>query len=239
MFVFLMIVIAISAFVQGVTSFGFSLIALPLLALWMPMREIVPLLVICSLVLNVMMLYSLYRHVAIRLIGMLLVGGVVGIPVGILLLNIVSGYTLKLAAGFVIVAVSLVLLSGKKFILKSPKRYYLPLGFVAGIMQGSLSLSGPPLVLFLSNQGVEKQTFRANLTAFFTAMNLLSLPGFLMSGVLNGPLLSMSLWALPGMIIGILLGGKVASWMPEDLFRRVSLVLMCLAGIMTIVTTLT
>ena len=236
MFIFVLLIIAISAFIQGVTSFGFSLIALPLLALLMPMNQIVPLLVVCSLFLNAVMLWSLHRHVVIRLIRVLLVGGVVGIPIGIWILSRISGDILKLAAGVVIILVSVVLLSGNRWQLKEPKVFYFPLGLFSGIMQGSLSLSGPPLVLFLSNQGVDKQTFRANLTAFFTAMNLLSLPGFIISGVMDQSALSVSVYALPGMIIGVVMGNMVASKMPEDLFRKGSLALMCLAGVMAVVT---
>lgn len=236
MFVFLVAVIVFSAFIQGVTSFGFSLIALPLLALWMPMREIVPLLVILSLALNVTMLWSLYRHVTLRTIGMLLVGGFLGIPLGIGLLNIVPSTTLKQVAGLVIFILSLLLLSGKKFEVAVTKRVYLTLGGISGIMQGALSLSGPPLVLFLSNQGVEKNTFRANLTAYFTAMNIVSLPAFLLGGMVDQSVVTTTLWSLPGMVLGIFLGGHLANRMPDQVFRRIALGLMCLAGLMAMVT---
>lgn len=236
MFIALLAIIVFSAFIQGVTSFGFSLVAIPLLALWMPMQEIVPLLVILSLALNVMMLWSLYRHVAIGMISRLLVGGFLGIPLGIAILNYVPSGTLKQAAGAVILLVSLVLLSGKKLEIQSTKRVLLILGGISGIMQGALSLSGPPLVLFLSNQGVEKQTFRANLTAYFTVMNIVSLPAFFLSGKIDAQVLETSAWALPGMVVGIMLGSFIANRLPEAIFRRIALGLMCVAGAMAMVT---
>lgn len=236
MFIALIAIIVFSAFIQGVTSFGFSLVAIPLLAFWMPMQEIVPLLVILSLALNLMMLWSLYRHVVVGMISRLLIGGFLGIPLGIAILNWVPSGTLKQAAGAVILLVSLVLLSGKQFKIQTSKRVLLTLGGISGIMQGALSLSGPPLVLFLSNQGVEKNTFRANLTAYFTAMNVVSLPAFFMGGKIGPEVLATSAWALPGMLLGIYLGNHIANRLPEALFKRVALTLMCLAGAMAIIT---
>lgn len=205
------------------------------MALWMPMQEIVPLLVICSLVINLMMLSALFRHVKLKLISVLLIGGFFGIPVGIWLLGWLPGSYLKQIAGLLIILLSLFLFSGKRLHLKAPQRFYLPIGFVSGIMQGSLSLSGPPLVLFFSNEGIDKQSFRASLTAYFTAINVLTLPGFMLSGALNQAVWHASVLTLPGMMIGIWLGMRVANKLPEITFKKISLGLMAIAGVMALV----
>ncbi len=51
---FAILVIFISGFTQGMTSFGFSLLALPLMTMILPIQVVVPLLMIFSLVLNSM-----------------------------------------------------------------------------------------------------------------------------------------------------------------------------------------
>ncbi len=229
-------IIAISALIQGVTSFGFSLVALPLLAFVMPFDQVVPLLVLFSLVLNAIMLSKLYRFVNIKLILMLILGGALGIPIGIYLLKVASPTLLKQMAGGIIVLVASVLISGKRLMLSKPEKYYGPLGLVAGVLQGALSLSGPPIVLFLSNQEVDKMTFRANLTAFFTAMNVISLPGFVISGVVSGPVVKLALTTLPMMVIGLILGMYLVQFLNEVWFKKASLTLMILSGFMAIIT---
>jgi uncharacterized membrane protein YfcA len=228
------LMIAFSAFVQGITSFGFSLMALPLLALVLPVSQIVPMLVLYSILLNLIMLFQLYKFIHLELIITLLLGGLLGIPFGIWLLKHLDPVILRQLAGALIVCLSTFLLSGKRVVLKRPKHFYGPIGLVAGVLQGSLSLSGPPIVLFLSNQNVDKMTFRANLTAFFTAMNLVSIPGFLWSGLLTVTVLNQALASLPLMLLGLVVGLVVAKRLQENLFKQVALALMLLSGVMAL-----
>lgn len=228
-------IIAFSSFIQGVTSFGFSLIALPLLALILPFNEIVPLLVLFSLVLNLIMLSKLYKQVNLRLIFMLMLSGGVGIPIGIYLLNVVSPIILKQASGILIAIVAFILIKGKRFTLHRPERFYGPIGLLAGVLQGSLSLSGPPIVLFLSNQNVDKMTFRANLTAFFTMMNVISLPGFIFSGVVTDHVIKLALSTMPLMVLGLIIGMHFVKYLNEEIFKKASLSLMLLSGIMAFI----
>lgn len=228
-------IITLSAFIQGLTSFGFSLIALPLLAGLLPFQQVIAMLIIYSLMLNLVMLFKLYRNVHLKLITMLIVGGVLGIPLGIWLLQHAEPILLKRIAGLLIIIVSLALLSGKRIVLKNPHKFYAPLGFLSGILQGSLSLSGPPIVLFLSNQDVDKAVFRANLTAFFTMMNLISIPGFVLKGMITGEVLVQTFTALPVLLIGLGGGMYLATRIDEAIFKRITLGLITLAGVMALV----
>lgn len=230
-----LMIITLSAFIQGLTSFGFSLIALPLLASLMPFKQVVAMLIIYSLMLNVVMLIKLYRHVHLKLIIMLIVGGILGIPLGIWLLQQISPLVLKRVAGLLIIIVSLALISGKRIVLKNPSQFYAPLGFLAGILQGSLSLSGPPIVLFLSNQDVDKTVFRANLTAFFTTMNLISIPGFMLKGIITSEIAYQTFFTMPVMLIGLGGGMYLATRINESVFKRITLGFITLAGVMALV----
>lgn len=57
------LIILLAGFVQGVTSFGFALISLPLLTLFLPLQQVVPLIVILSLLTNIAILFNCYKHV--------------------------------------------------------------------------------------------------------------------------------------------------------------------------------
>lgn len=230
------LIIGLSSFIQGVTSFGFSLVALPLLVLFLPFNQVVPILVLYSIVLNLMMLSRLFRHVHLRMILLLLLGGAMGIPLGIYMLTVVSPVVLKQFAGLMIVIVASILIAGRRITLKKPEKYYGLLGGISGIMQGSLSLSGPPIVLFLSNQDVDKMTFRANLTAYFTLMNVISIPGFILSGVVTEEVIHLTLKSMPMMVLGLLLGMYFVRYLDELLFKKAALGLMLVSGIMALVT---
>lgn len=228
-------IIGLSSFIQGVTSFGFSLVALPLLVLILPFNQVVPILVLYSIVLNIIMLSRLFKHVHLRMILLLLIGGAIGIPFGIYMLKVVSPVILKQFAGIMIVVVASILITGRRLTLKNPEKFYGVLGLTSGVMQGSLSLSGPPIVLFLSNQNVDKMTFRANLTAYFTMMNVISIPGFILSGVVTQEVLVLTLKGMPLMVLGLLMGMYFVKFLDEKWFKKASLGLMIVSGVMAFV----
>lgn len=230
------LMILLAAAIQGMTSFGFSLVALPLLTLLLPITVVVPILVLYSILLNVILLSKLYKHVHLKMITFLVIGGALGIPVGVWLLKSVPADQLKRVAGVVIVIVGLLMLKGYRAHLKHPQKWFGVVGLVSGILQGALSLSGPPVVLFLTNQDVDKLTFRANLTAFFTLLNVVSIPGFILSGVITPLVMSKALTLLPFMLGGLAIGMFSSNKINERLFKRLTLFLMIVSGIAAIVT---
>jgi uncharacterized membrane protein YfcA len=166
----------------------------------------------------------------------LLFGGILGMPLGVWLLKSMPAELLKLVAGIVIVFVGLLMLKGYRAHLKQPHKWYGVVGLISGVLQGALSLSGPPVVLFLTNQDADKMTFRANLTAYFTLLNVISIPGFVLSGVITASVMLKAVTLLPFMLVGLMLGMMSSDKIDEKLFKRLTLVLMIVSGIAAIIT---
>ena len=96
-------------------------------------------------------------------------------------------------------------------------------------------MGGPPVILFFSNQGVEKQVFRANLTCFFTILSLVTIPTQWLGGLLTREVLVYSGWFLPALLLGTLLGVKLARQVSEPIFRRITLGVVIMTGLSAIV----
>ena len=73
----------------------------------------------------------------------------------------------------------------KHFKIKNVWAERIVTGGISGILNGSVSFSGPPMVIFLSNKGVEKQQFRANLTFYFWILNVMTIPTFIIGGLIT------------------------------------------------------
>jgi len=229
------IIIFISAMIQGVTSFGFSLIGVPLLALIMPLDLIVPMLVVFSLVLNILVYSKIQGHVNKRQIIILIICGLVSIPIGIYGLSVVDDSIIKLIAGIIIIISASAMQFGFKITFKKQDIAYGLTGFLSGILNGASSLSGPPVILLLSNEGVDKNNFRKTLATYFMTLNLFSIPMFLMSGFLTGEVVVNSLKLSPALFIGTLLGIKLGNKIPDGVFRKITLVLIFVMGVMTLI----
>ncbi len=230
------IIIFISSVIQGITSFGFSLVALPLLGMLLPLKIVVPMLVLYSLILNIIILSHIRTHVRLKQIVILVIFGIIGTPFGAHLLKVTNENTLKVVIGILVTTSALINLYGYKVKVKNERLSYIPVGFVSGIMNGSVSLGGPPLVLFLRNQEVEKQTFRANLTSYFLILNVFTIPTYFLGGLITSEVISYSAYVLPGLVLGAFVGVKLGNKFDEELFRRLTLGLIIVTGILSIIT---
>lgn len=229
-------VIFIASIIQGITSFGFSLVALPLLGMFLPLKIVVPMLILYSLVLNIIILYHIREHINLKQIAILVVFGIIGTPVGAHLLKIMDENTLKIIIGVLVTLTATINLYGIKIKVKNQRFAYIPVGFMSGILNGSVSLGGPPLVLFLTNQEVEKQRFRANLTSYFLILNIFTIPTYILGGLITGEVVNYTFYVLPALIIGAFTGVKLGNKVDENLFRRFTLGLIIGTGLLSIIT---
>jgi hypothetical protein len=226
-------IILAGALIQGLAGFGFSQFAIPLLVLFMASGELIPVMVVLSLFLNLLMIQDLRKDVQARRIWPLMAGGIFGIPLGTYLLIVADPNHLKLLLGALIFIFGLAQLLEIRKRLANEKAAMAPIGFAGGVLQGCVSMSGPPLILFFSNQGFTKQQFRASLIAFFLFMNIATLPIYLFAGLITATVLTSSAILLPGLVVGTLAGSRLARRVPEQKFRKGVLVLVMVFGCMS------
>lgn len=151
--IYFILIIFLSAYIQGMTGFGFSLVAMPLLTLFLPLQIIVPILVTCSLVLNIIIFIKIKGHLHINRILIMFIIGMVSTPLGVYLLTVVNEVFLKGVVGVLILVTSIIMMKGIQLEFSNKHLTYGLTGLLSGILNGSLSLSGPPVVLMMVNEG--------------------------------------------------------------------------------------
>ncbi len=231
-------IVMIAGMVQGMVGFGFSLIALPLMSLMVPITTAVPLIVCYSLVNNVMVVATTRKSVAIKKIWPMIFFGIMGIPVGVHALTVLNTEVLELAVGLLIVLTSLAMIFGFGLRMKREGLGLCLTGFVSGVLNGSLSMSGPPIVLFLSNQNAGKHSFRGNLAMYALVTNSITIIVFVVKGLLMKEMLPMLMTNSTGLILGTFLGIKAVGIIKDQHFRKTVLMLMTIIGVVTVIHTL-
>ncbi len=170
---------AVAAFagaaVQSATGFGFALVLSPALFAVMDPVEAVTALLVLGLALNLLVLFEGGRpeHVDWRALAPILVAALPGLAIGAVALTELSKEVLQVAVGLAVIAAA-------GWQLRERARGHRPLppaaawaaGFASGVLTTSISVSGPPLVLWLEARGVRPEEFRASLAASFLALNL-------------------------------------------------------------------
>ncbi|MCF7858853.1 MAG: sulfite exporter TauE/SafE family protein [Candidatus Cloacimonetes bacterium] len=227
-----------SAILQGLTGFGFSILAVPLITLLISPKTAVPILLLYSIIINLAVLYNTRNSVSIKNIWPFLLTGVIAMPFGTYLLVALEEAILKILIGVIILIFGFLLLMGFRKQFTKEKLAMLPIGFLSGILGGSISVSGPPLIIFLSNQNVNKNTFRGNLALYFLILNIFTLPVYLLNGLLTSEVWSYSLKFSPGLLIGVVLGNLLSHKVRESHFQQITLYLLIILGTISIISSL-
>jgi uncharacterized membrane protein YfcA len=228
------IVCFFSGLITGITAFGFALVAVPLLMLFFDPKVAVPIVTINSTLTGMVLFFELRKMMQVKKIRPLIIGGIIGLPFGVYILAVLDKDILKTSVGALISVFAVLLALGIKRAIKSEQYTSLLVGMVSGLLKGSTSLSGPPVVLFFINQDQEKEVFRANLTGYFMIMGTLAVVALSFGNLVNATVLEYSAWFIVPTILGTGLGSRISPRVNPILFRNLSLAVVIIAGILSV-----
>lgn len=231
---------AISVFsaglIKGITAFGFNLIAVSALLFFVSPKLLVPVITLLSVTSSLYMLIGLMKYVEIKRILPLLIGAAGGIPLGVFGLVILKPEMLKIMIGLVVVTFALLFASGYRKEIRNETPAFLLLGLISGMIGGSTSLGGVPVILFFINQDCDKRTFRANITLFYVMHGMLSFLGYIQGNLITGEVIKYFLALVIPMTLGIAGGMKLVHKVNQSLFRQIALFILIVSGIASIYT---
>jgi uncharacterized membrane protein YfcA len=223
-----------ASFVQVIAGFGFALLAMPIMTLALPVEQAVVIATLLGVVTSGWQSIHL-RHDADRgLATKMTIGAYVGMPLGLLLLNVVDDQTLKLALG-VSVLVATTLLARRISLAHVGPHLDYTAGFFSGVLNTSIGTNGPPLVLALQARHVEAVRFRATIVAIFALSNILAMALFIADGKITSDGVRAALFAVPAWVIGQALGWPARRHVDGERFRVLVLVMLFAVGVTTIV----
>lgn len=212
-----------AAIVNGALGYGFSSIAAPLALLVVDNRMLTPSLVLLEVVLNA---YGLYVNRAglprvWRRVAFVVVGLAPGVALGTAALTRVDPAWLKLATFTVFLPLLLLQAVGVRRAIRAERAASLALGGAVGALYAVTTISGPPLAMFLNNQGYARREFRAALGFIRSAECLFTAALYSHAGLFTPTSLSLLPYIIPGVVIGVPLGVLLIRRVREESFRRV------------------
>ena len=223
-------VVFAAGIVKGLTGFGFSLVTVPVLVALLGPKTAIPVIVILNAASNVPLHLHSRRWSSLGRIWPLIVAGIVSIPAGTYLLLVLDEAALKLIVGIAICLFALAFLLGFRREIRRERRGLVSAGLVSGVLNGLISTGGPPVILFLTNQGMPKERFRANLIAYFLFLNAATLPMHFAGGLISLDILRYASIFIPALAAGALIGIRLIRHVPEASFRRAVLAIVMAAG---------
>lgn len=219
---YVVFIVFISTLIRSTFGFGEALIAVPLLAFFVPITVATPLVALLSITIGAVVVLQDWRKIHLRSAGWLIVATLFGIPLGLLLLTSGHPTLIKIVLALTIMSFALYSLIGtKQPVLSHDSPLWLSLcGFVAGILGGAYGMNGPPLVVYGAMRQWSAQHFRATLQGYFLPASLVGLAGYVMMGLWVPAVTHFYLLSLPVAVPAIFLGRFVNQRMRQETFIR-------------------
>lgn len=234
--VWLMLASFVAAIASGLAGFAFALIASAVyLHLRLPV-DATPLVLAASLLAQTFSILGVRDAIDWRRLAPFLIGGVIGIPLGVLLLQSVSPEPLKRAIGVFLVVYAIYMLARG---VPQPIRIGgAPLdgviGFVGGVLGGLGGLSGAIPTPWTGLRGWSKNEQRGVYQPYIFVMQAVALVYLYFDGGIGPQAVSDFLWCLPAVALGVWIGLRLYARVDDATFRRIVLGLLLASGVVLV-----
>lgn len=233
----IILIVVLSSLIKGITGFGFALISLPLLLNWYRPTEIIPVLMLCNFMASTFIILQKKEHRLVNKQHRLLIfsGGLFTVA-GVLLLRFINEQLLVHVTGVAFMVMTLLSFKPRTTKLKPlSNRIYVIAGAVIGVITGSISVSGPPLALFLNRVNVDKMAFREVFAWFSVVTALIAITGYIPAGLLTVESLKQVVVFVPILLLGTLLGKQLNYHITGNNFRLINIIITLLSSLMLVI----
>jgi uncharacterized membrane protein YfcA len=227
----------LGAFVSGLAGFAFSAVAGAILLHTRLPMEAVPLMMACSVGVQATNLWALRNDVQWKQSLVLVLGGLLGVPIAVWLLQTTDARTFReffglavaLYAGYMLFRPSL---TGLRLMNHSRNAL---VGFGGGLVGGLTAMPGALPTIWCDMHGVPKNQQRGLVQPFIAAMQIFALALLLAHHDVSARVLFDLLLSVPALVAGSVLGILAFRYASEQGFRRVILAILLVSGVMLIV----
>jgi len=235
--IWIIIVVIISSLIKGLTGFGFALVSLPVLLFWYPPKEIIPVLMICNLIASLLIVVQKKdQKLLTKNAYVLIASGAVFTLIGVLVLKSVRGNALVHISGIFFIALTVLsLLDKKSNRINLPSYSYPAVGAIIGLITGTISVSGPPLALFLNKAKVTNREFREIFAAFSVVTAIIACIGYIHTGMLTLETIKTSLIFTPILLIGTIVGKYFNTKISTHRFQFINIALTLISCILLLI----
>jgi len=216
-------------FIKGLFGFAGALFAIPLLALFMDIRFVVPVFLLFDFFSGIILTVPNRKLIDKQIALLVLLGLAIGTGIGTYFLISFANEALKKIFGAVVILFALkILLMDNEDIKGQVSKIWAPLsGILGGCAGGMFGLNGPPLVLYLAHQLKNKSVFRATLYGIFLLDACYRLILYSLNKLITLEVIEFAGYLTPFLLLGLALGSKIHTRINERSFRKlVALILL-------------
>lgn len=245
------LIIMSTYFIEGLIGFGGTIMAIPIASKVIGMEKTVLVLAIVVLLASLFIAIRDFKHIAFKHFIKITTLMLLGLPIGMLLFNILPERTLKIALGIFMIYMAIKELFIKKSssatamdeiaataIFDSRKKLSFQniisniTLFVGGIVHGAFTCGGPFVVVYATKNIKDKSSFRATLCALWAALNSVFLVMYALDGKITNEILTTTGITMPFVIIAIIIANIVHKKVDSNQFGKFVYIALFVSGIL-------
>ena len=224
------VIIFVAYVIKGLSGFGSGLVAIPLLAFFLPLPFIVPILALVSYSGTVYQSFTYRSDVVWRDLWPLLPFSLAGITIALWLLVNTDVTVLTFMLGIFIFCYAVYSLLPHN--IKSGSRWWaVAAGSSAGLIGALFGTGGPFYVLYLKMRQVTKQQFRATITMIFLVDGGARMFGYFYSDLFTNKMVMLALVLLPVLFLAMYVGQHLHIKINDHRFNQVVSILLLVSGL--------
>ncbi len=223
----------LAGLVKGVSGFGSSLVTIPLLIFFIPIEDVVVMMLTFNVVLNTLLLvqHKGFSTASLSYVWPISLMGVVGTFIGLTLLESLDGEWITYIAGGLILFAIFNKLFHLHFKLKETTLNKSIVGLFSGFGNGIASIDGPPVVFYLTSVDAEKIKFKNTLAFHFLVMGIIAVVFLILKQMYTTTILMNTAYFAFFASIALLIGIYLSNKMNEVLFQRIILIILIFLAI--------
>lgn len=229
-YILVCLVVFFAGLTQGLSGFGSILLSLPLLAIFLDIKIVIPLVALFAPCITIILLAQLWKHLDWKKLYPLLLGACPGIVLGVFFLKKLDKGLIQWILGIILISYSLYSL-----FLRSPKKGIMEgwaylFGFLSGCLGGALSATGPAVIVYTSLQTWSKDKIKVTLQGFFLVSGVMVVLFHAINGLTTLTVLYFFMVSLPMLILGTYVGSFFYGKIKEEDYKRIMFILLAFLG---------
>ncbi|HWA99093.1 MAG TPA: sulfite exporter TauE/SafE family protein [Pirellulales bacterium] len=224
--------LALAGFVQGLTGFGFGLIAMGLLPLFLGLGEAQAIVTLTGIAGCVTMLGVTLAHVRWSNVVHLWIGSMLGVPLGFwVLTSLPQPVVMRLLGLTICLLVVFEIVITRRYAVRLPDWTGWGVGLASGALTGAFNIGGPPLVAYIFGRPWTKEQHVATLSAVFMSSSIIRVVLLLTHHDIDRQTWIASAWAVGPMLVAIVVGNRLLKYVSQQQLRTgVYITLLALGG---------
>ena len=207
--IIILTILFLSTLMRSTFGFGDAILAMPLLALFIPLETATPLVALVAMTTSIIILISHWKKIQFRIILPLILSSFAGIPFGIFFLKNMNEVFIKIFLGIMIIIFALYSLIKPAINFNPSKSLTYAFGFFGGILGGAYNTNGPPIIIYGALSKWPSVQFRVGLQGYFLFTGGMILFFHALTGNINYTVTTYYLKALPLILSAVFLGSSL------------------------------